>query len=165
MASRLLITPTKGKRPRGPVFSDPRPMMRQLSLRDCLSPSRHDSAGKPQRQCDSPEKLKRKYTARGTCGTFGGKRPPKKLHLKAVFEEMRDAHQVEMHEKKSETSTPIKDRAYQQFLKEMMPLETGASSRDRFRSVAQKWKSQMTSGQDAATDAAAVMAAENRAVV
>ena len=44
----------------------------------------------------------------------------------------------------------MKDHAYQKFVKEMLPLETGGSARDRFRRVAEKWKSHMTSGEDAA---------------
>ena len=151
MASRLLSTPTKGKNPRGPVVSDQQPKLRQLSLSDCLNPGSHDT----------PEKPKRQYKARGTCGTFGGKRPPKRFHLQAAFEEQRNAHQAQLLEKKSTKPKPIKDRDYQKFMKDMLPLETSGSARDRFRSVAQRWKSQKTSGQDAAE----AMAAENMSVM
>jgi hypothetical protein len=151
MASRLLSTPTKSTNTRGPVISDPQPKLRQLSLRDCLHPGTHDT----------PEKPKRNYKTRGTCGTFAGNRPPKRQHLMATFEEKRNAHQAELQEKKSMKSKPIKDRNYQQFMKRMLPLETSGSTRDRFRSGVQKWKSQTTSGQDAAI----AMSAENMAVM
>lgn len=151
MASRLLCTPTKSKGARGPVFSDPQPMLRQLSLRECLAPGLRNT----------PEKPKRQYKPRGTCGTFGGQRPPKRAHLKAAFEEKRKSHQAHLQEKQSEKAKPMKDHAYQKFVKEMLPLETIGSARDRFRRVAEKWKSQTTSGEDAA----ALMAAENMAVM
>ena len=95
-----------------------------------------------------PERRKRQYRTRGTVGTFGGKRPPKTLHRRAAFEEQRGAHLSELKEKKA-TKSNYTDRAYHKFVKEMLPLETGGSARDRFRRVAQKWKSQQA-GQSAA---------------
>ena len=48
----------------------------------------------------TPEKPKRHYAPRGTGGTFGGKRPPKKVHARADFEKRRDAHQWSLQAKK-----------------------------------------------------------------
>jgi len=129
------------------VFSDPQPMLRQLSLRECLAPGLRNT----------PEKPKRQYKPRGTCGTFGGQRPPKRAHLKAAFEDKRMSHEAHLQEK----GKLMKDHAYKKFVKEMLPLETIGSARDRLRCVAEKWKSQTTSGEDAA----ALMAAENMAVM
>lgn len=143
MASHSFSTPTKDRTAQRPVVTDPQPMLRQLSLRACLQqdPPETPAPG-------TPEKPKRQYKARGTAGTFGGKRPPKALHLKAAFEEQRGAHLSELKEKKA-TKSNYTDRAYHKFVKEMLPLETGGSARDRFRRVAQKWKSQQA-GQSAA---------------
>ena len=81
--------------------------------------------------------------------------------MKAAFDEKHVAHKVHLQEKASKKSQGVKDREYQKFMKEMLPSQTATSVQDRFRSVAQKWKDQKTSGQDSA----ASMAAENRAVV
>ena len=143
MASRLFSTPTKSKTTPGPLVTDPQPKLRQLSLRACLRSATPST----------PEKPKRQYTARGTGGTFGGKRPPKKVHARADFEKRRDAHQWSLQAKKDRPkkvdTKPYADRAYHKFVKEMLPLETEGSTRDRFRKVVQKWKSQMTSVDEA----------------
>ena len=133
------------------MISDQQPKSRQLILADALALG----------SGNTPQKPKRQYRPRGACGAFSGNRPPKRLHLKAAFDEKHVAHQVHLQEKVSQKSQGIKDRAYHKFMKEMLPLQTGTSPQDRFRSVAQKWKDQVTSGQDSA----ASMAAENRAVV
>ena len=145
MASRLFKTPTEDSTAQRPVVTDPQPMLRQLSLRACVQlPDPRPVTPAP----GTPEKPKRQYKARGTAGTFGGKRPPKALHRRAAFEEQRGAHLSELKEKKA-TKSNYTDRAYHKFVKEMLPLETGGSARDRFRRVAQKWKSQQA-GQSAA---------------
>ena len=108
----------------------------------------------PQDTAGPPEKPKRQYKARGTGGTFGGQRPPKAWHLKADFEQRRNAHQSEVHVKKATKSDSYADRAYHKFVKEMLPLETKGSARDRFRRVVQKWKSQRTSADEAMERAA-----------
>ena len=69
----------KSKGARGPVISDPQPMLRQLSLRERLAPGSTDAPEKPKRQ------YKRQYKPRGACGTFSGQRPPEGVHLKAAF--------------------------------------------------------------------------------
>ena len=153
MASRLLSTPTKSKAAQCPVVTDPQPKLRQLSLRVCLHLDPQDTAG-------TPEKPKRQYKARGTGGTFGGQRPPKKLHLKRDVEQRCSAHQSEVHAKKATKSNSYADRAYHKFVKEMLPLETEGSARDRFRRVVQKWKSQRTSA-----DEAMERAADNKSVM
>ena len=160
MAARLLCTPTKGKNARGPVISDQQPMLQQLSLDACFNPGAQVTPEKRGAQV-TPEKRKRQYKPRGTCGTFQGKRPPKRAHLQDEFQRQRDAHQTELAVKKHAKSQLVQDRAYQQFMKKMLPLETEGSGRDRFRRVAEKWKSQTPSAQDAAS----VMAAENAAVM
>ena len=132
MASRQF---SKSKASRGPVVTDLQPKMRQLSLRACLqleSPVVTDLQLKP----------KRKYTARGTGGTFGGQRPPKDLRLKVAFEQRRQEHQAEIQVKKTKESISYEARAYHKFMKEMLPLETSGSSRERFLSVVHKWKAQ-----------------------
>ena len=154
MASRLFSTPTKSQTTPGPLVTDPQPKLRQLSLRACL---RSDPPATP----STPEKRKRQYTARGTGGTFGGKRPPRKVHARADF---RVAHQFSKQAKKNTKSKPYADRAYHKFVKEMLPLETEGSTRDRFRKVVQKWKSQTTSGPSAAEEAM-VRAADNKSVM
>ena len=80
--------------------------------------------------------------------------------MKAVLEEKRKSHRARLQEKQNETN-PMKDHAYHKFAKEMLPLETGGSARDRCRRVAEKWKSQMTAGEDAT----ALIAADNIAVM
>ena len=157
MASRLCSTPTKSQTTPGPLVTDPQPKLRQLSLRACL---RSDPPATP----STPEKRKRQYTARGTGGTFGGKRPPRKVHARADFEKLRAAHQFSLQAKKNTKSKPYADRAYHKFVKEMLPLETEGSTRDRFRKVVQKWKSQTTSGPSAAEEAM-VRAADNKSVM
>ena len=113
----------------------------------------------------TPEKPKRQYTARGTGGTFGGKRAPKRsAHARADFEKLREAHQSSLQAKKDTKSKPYADRAYHKFVKKMLPLETEGSTRDRFRKVAEKWKSQTTSGPSAAEEAMA-RAADNKSVM
>ena len=145
MASRLFSTPTKSKTTRGPVVTDPQPKLRQLSLRMCLQRDLPDTSSS-----STPEKPKRQYKTRGTGGTFGGMRPPKKLHRKPAFEQRRETHQAELHVKKATQSKSYTDRAYHKFVKEMLPLETDGSSRDRFLRVVQKWKSRTTQEQSAA---------------
>ena len=114
----------------------------------------------------TPQKPKRQYAARGTGGTFGGQRPPQKVHKRADFEKRRDAHQSNLQAKKTTKSDSYADRAYHKFVKETIPLETEGSARDRFRKVVQKWKSQTTSGQSAAVaDEAMVRAADNKSVM
>ena len=81
--------------------------------------------------------------------------------MKGAFEEKRKSHRAHLQEKQSETAMPMKDHVYQKSVKEMLPLETGGSARDRFRRVAEKWKSLTTSGEDAA----ALMVAQNMAVM
>ena len=100
------------------------------------------------------------YKARGTGGTFGGQRPPKAWHLKADFEQRRSAHQSGVQAKKATKSNSYADRAYHKFVKEMLPLETEGSGRDRFQRVVQKWKSQRTSA-----DEAMERAADNKSVM
>ena len=159
MASRLLSTPTKSKATRGPVVTDPLPKLRQLSLRACLH---LDPPGEP----STPQKPKRQYKTRGTGGTFGGQRPPKALHLKATFEQRRHEHQSQLQAKKVKQSNSYDDRAYHKFVKEMLPLETSGSSRERFLRVVQKWKSQTRDGQSAAmADEAMAGAADNQFVM
>ena len=114
----------------------------------------------PRETPGTPEKPKRQYKARGTAGTFGGKRPPKALHLKAAFEEQRGAHLSELKEKKA-TRSNYSDRAYHKFVKEMLPLETDGSARDRFRRVAEKWKSQQAGQSAAMADEATAKVADN----
>ena len=138
MASRLLSTPTKSKAAQGPVVTDPQPKLRQISLRACLHLDTPDTPG-------TPEQTKRQYKARGTGGTFGGQRPPMAWHLKADFEQRRSAHQSEVQVKKATQPNSYAYRAYHKFLKEMLPLETEGSARDRFSRVVQTWKSQNTS--------------------
>ena len=111
-------------------------------MRVCLHLDPQDTAG-------TPEKPKQQYKARGTGGTFGGQRPPNKLHLKADVEQRRSAHQSEVQAKKATQSNSYADRAYHKFVKEMLPLETEGSGRDRFQRVVQKWKSQRTSADEA----------------
>ena len=149
MASRLLSTPTQSSKQRGPVVTDPQPKMLQLSLRVCFQQD-------PPETASTPEKPKRKYKARGTGGTFGGKRPPKALHLKDAFEEQRNAHLLELKEKKATKSNSYADRAYHKFMKEMLRLETSGSVQDRFRRVTEKWKSQ-AKGQSMDADNRSVM--------
>ena len=159
MASRLLSTPTKSRTAQGLVVTDPQPKLRQLSLRVCFQQDPPETPG-------TPEKPKRKYKARGTGGTFGGKRPPKKVHARADFEKRRDAHQSSLQAKKDTKSKPYADRAYHKFVKEMLPLETEGSPNARFRKVVQKWKSQTTSGPRAAVaEEAMVRAADNKSVM
>ena len=118
MASRLFSTPTKSQTTPGPLVTDPQPKLRQLSLGACL---RSDPPATP----STPEKPKRQYTARGTGGTFGGKRAPKRsVHARADFEKRREAHQSSLQAKKDTKSKPYADRAYHKFVKEMLPLET-----------------------------------------
>ena len=159
MASRLFSTPTKSKTTPGPLVTDPQPKLRQLSLRARL---RLDPPATP----STPEKPKRQYAARGTSGTFRGQRPPKKVHMRADFEKRRDAHQSSLQAKKDTKSKHYADRAYHKFVKEMLPLETEGSARDRFRKVVQKWKSQTTSGPSAAVaEETMVRAADNKSVM
>ena len=159
MASRLFSTPTKSNATRGPVVTDPQPKLRQLSLRASLQLD-------PPEAPSTPEKPKRQYKARGTGGTFGGKRPPKSLRLKAAFEQQRHEHQAELQAKKAKQPSSYTDRAYHKFVKEMLPLETEGSARDRFRKVVQKWKSQTASGPSAAVaEEAMVRAADNKSVM
>ena len=141
MASHSFSTPTKDRTAQRPVVTDPQPMLRQLSLRAWLQQD-------PPETPVPPARPKRQYRARGTAGTFRGKRPPKALHRRAAFEKQRAAHLAELNEKKA-TKSNYKPSAYHKFVKEMLPLETGGSSRDRFRRVAQKWRSQQA-GQSAA---------------
>ena len=108
----------------------------------------------PQDTAGTPEKAKIQYKARGTGGTFGGQRPPKAWHLKADFEQRRSAHQSGAQAKKATKSNSYADRAYHKFVKEMLPLETEGSGRDRFQRVVQKWKSQRTSADEAMERAA-----------
>ena len=77
--------------------------------------------------------------------------------MKAAVEEKGKSHRAHLQENQSETAN---HHAYQKFVKDMLPLETGGSARDRFRRVAEQWKSQTTYGQDAA----ALMVAQNMAV-
>ena len=159
MASRLFSTPTKSKAIRGPVVTDPQPKLRQLSLRASLHLD-------PPEELSTPEKPKRQYKTRGTGGTFGGQRPPKALRLQAAFEQRRHEHQSQLQAKKVKQSNSYTDRAYHKFVKEMLPLETSGSSRERFVRVAQKWKSQMRDGQSAAmADEAMVRAADDQCVM
>ena len=81
--------------------------------------------------------------------------------MKAAFEEKRKLHWAHLQEKQSETAKPIKDHAYQKFVKERLPLETGGYARDRFRRAAEKWRPQTTFGEDAA----ALMVAQNTVVM
>ena len=134
------------------MVADLQPKMRQLSLRACLQLEPLDA---PSRGL----KPKRKYTARGTGGTFGGQRPPKDLRLKVAFEQRRHEHQAEMQAKKTKQSISYEARAYDKFMKEMLPLETSGSSRERFLSVVQKWKAQRRE------DEAMARAADNRSVM
>ena len=88
------------------------------------------------------------------------------MHGRADFEKRRDAHQSSLQAKKDTKSKPYADRAYHKFVKEMLPLETEGSTRDRFRKVVQKWKSQTTSGPSAAVaEEAMVRAADNKSVM
>ena len=66
------------------------------------------------------------------------------------FEQRRSAHQSGAQAKKAAKSNSYADRAYHKFMKEMLPLETDGSARERFQRVVQKWNSQKTSGQSAA---------------
>ena len=122
-------------------------------MRVCLHLDPQDTAG-------TPEKPKRQYKARGTGGTCGGQRPPKAWYLKADVEQRRNAHQSGAQTKKATKSNSYADRAYHKFVKEMLPLETEGSTRDRFRRVVQKWTSQRTSA-----DEAMERAADNKSVM
>lgn len=134
------------------MVSDQEPKLRQMSLRDCFAPS----------SMKTPEKPKRSYKPRGSAGTFGGNRPPKRPHLKDAFMEKRAAHEAALQEKMKERVENIKARTYQQFMKEkLMEPTLGGDGRERMRSVAQLWKEVKA----AEMSQAAVLAAENRAVM
>ena len=147
MASRQFCTFTSSNATRGPVVTDPQPKLLQL----------HPS-GAP----STPEKPKRKYTARGTSGTFGGpQRPPKAVRLQAASGSQG---------KKTQKSNSYADRTYHKFVQEMLPLETSGSSRERFLRVVQKWqwikRLEMREGQSAAmADEAMARAADNQFVM
>ena len=73
----------------------------------------------------------------------------------ADFEKRRRAYQAELQKKKdTKSESYAENRAYHKLRKEMIPLETKGSAQDRFQSVAQEWKSQRTSADDAMERAA-----------
>ena len=112
-------------------------------MRVCLHLDPQDTAG-------TPEKPKRQYNARGTFGTCGGQRPPKALCLMSGVEKRRRSYQAELQKEKDTTSKSYaENRAYHKFMKKRIPLETEGPTRDRFRRVVQKWKSQRTSADEA----------------
>ena len=88
------------------------------------------------------------------------------MHLKTTFEQQRHEHQAELQAKHAKQPSSYTDRAYHEFVKEMLPLETSGSSRERFLRVVQKWKSQTRDGQSAAmADEAMARAADNQCVM
>ena len=78
----------------------------------------------------------------------------------------RHEHQAELQAKKAKQPSSYTDRIYHKFMKEMLPLETSGSSRERFHNVVQKWKLKMRAGQSAAmADEAMAGAADNQFVM
>ena len=135
MASRLLTSPLPTKR-----TSEEQTATTEKHQR-CITEFLHFADEKnAEEQCQTSSPNVHKYSCRGTCGTFAGKRPPKALGKRLQFEQERGEHQ----EKEQETMqrSTSNQQLYRDFVKAMLPLESHGTGAERLRSVAAKWKAQ-----------------------
>ena len=87
---------------------------------------------------------KRKYGARGTCGTFAGKRPPKDEDKFKQFLQHRDEHNQKMQKRPKGRQATDAQQHYRDFVKAMLPHDMDGSGKERLKTVAAKWKNQQT---------------------
>ena len=165
MAARLLLSPSP-QRCRKPQCSsaEKSPPPRQRSLREfCLSPASPVKDGPASSVQDLPASSvqtvqKRKYGARGTCGTFAGKRPPKDEKKLKQFQQDREEHMQRLQptsQCRKRQSTEAQQQ-YRDFVKEMLPHEMQGSGKERLVRVAAKWKNHLMTPEK--------LAQENRSV-
>ena len=90
----------------------------------------------------------RKYRARGTCGTFAGRRPPTSTcpvalaaYSRAHEEHLKKQQQklIAMPRQRKLQATPGQE-SYRHFSTAMLKLEAGGTGAQRLRSVAEEWK-------------------------
>ena len=122
----------------------------------------HDAVESPVSSApETPEKTKRAYRPRGTCGTFAGNRPPKRIANMEEYNARLESYKIKLKQQQAEASEKIKKRTWQTFVKEKMPLESDGTALDKLRNVALQWAKERAS-QSVSSD---TIAQENRAVV
>ena len=86
------------------------------------------------------------YRARGTCGTFAGKRPPKGEEKLLLFMMGLSAHKQDLQKttKGQKRHTTTAQQCYRDFVKAMLPRETEGTGRERLARVAALWKTRQT---------------------
>ena len=122
----------------------------------------HDAVESPVSSApETPEKTKRAYRPRGTCGTFAGHRPPKRISGMEAYSAILESCKIKLKQQQAEASEKIRKRTWQTCVKEKMPLESDGTARDKLRNVALQWAKERAK-QSVSSDA---IAQENRAAV